>query len=288
MEQTSILSIRRIVITGTLASIAIVLGITGWGFIPVPNVTGNATIMHVPAILGGVLEGPVVGGMIGFIFGAFSFLRATNPIFKNPLVAIFPRIWIGVVAYYAYVLGRRMYGESLGLILAGVFGTLTNTVLVLSLAVFTKLLAPELIPTIIPQAIAEVIVATIVTVVVVRAWKGVEQEHKAEEVEVVGRLTYIALLPALRVGFAMLAFIYTLVGAVGILAFISGSTQVAEAIGLTLIGSSFGEILVGYVMGIFLWGAAGGVGLTVIAAVYNLVSRWVGTIEFHVERESEW
>ena len=288
MEQTSVLSIRRIVITGTLASIAIMLGMTGLGFIPVPNVSGNATIMHVPAILGGVMEGPVVGALIGTIFGVFSFLRATNPIFKNPLVAIFPRIWIGVVAYYAYVLGRRLSGEGVGLILAGIFGTLTNTVLVLSLAVLTKLLAPELIPPIIPQAIAEIIVATIVTVAVVRAWKGVEEEQKAEEAVTVGRVTYISLLPSLRVGFAMLAFIYSVVGAIGLLAFVSGSSIVVQAVGLTLVGNSFGEILVGYVMGIFIWGAIGGVGLTIIAAVYNLVSRWAGPMKIHIERETEW
>lgn len=174
MEQASVLSVRKIVVTGILAAIAILLGATRLGFIPVPNISGNATIMHVPAILGGVMEGPLVGALIGTIFGLFSFLQATSPIFKNPLVSIFPRIWIGVVAYYAYVGSRRAFGEIAALAIAGVLGTLTNTVLVLSMAVITKLIPIAVIPTIIPQAIAELIIAAIITVVVVGGWKRIE------------------------------------------------------------------------------------------------------------------
>ncbi len=49
------LSTYRIVVAGVLAAITIVMGIVpGIGFIPVPNVTANATIEHVPTILGGV------------------------------------------------------------------------------------------------------------------------------------------------------------------------------------------------------------------------------------------
>ncbi len=175
MTQTApVLSVRKIVITGILAAIAILLGATRIGFIPVPNISGNATIMHVPAILGGVMEGPLVGALIGTIFGLFSFLQATSPLFKNPLVSVFPRIWIGVVAYYAYVSSRRAFGEVPGLAIAGVLGSLTNTVLVLGMAVLVQLLPPEAIPPIIPQAIAEAIIAAIITVVVVAGWKRLE------------------------------------------------------------------------------------------------------------------
>ncbi|MCB0105946.1 MAG: ECF transporter S component, partial [Caldilineaceae bacterium] len=82
MQSTSsgnALSVRRIAMTGILAAIAIFLGATRLGFIPVPNLSGNATIMHVPAIIGGILEGPIVGLLVGGIFGAYSFLQATAP-----------------------------------------------------------------------------------------------------------------------------------------------------------------------------------------------------------------
>ena len=172
MEEKA-LSIRKIVIAGVLAAIAILLGVTRLGFIPVPNLSGNATIMHVPAIIGGVMEGWLVGGLVGTIFGLFSFLQATTPLFKDPLVAILPRIFIGITSYFAYV-GLKRFNEYAALIVAAVVGTLTNTVLVLGMAVIRSYLPMAAIPPIVPQAIAEVIIATIITVAVVVAWKRIE------------------------------------------------------------------------------------------------------------------
>jgi uncharacterized membrane protein len=166
-------SVRKIVISGVLAAIAILLGVTRLGFIPVPNISGNATIMHVPAIIGGVMEGWAVGGIVGTIFGIFSFLQATTPLFKDPLVAILPRIFIGITAYFTYA-GLKRANEYLALIVAAVVGTLTNTVLVLGMAVIRGYLPLAAIPPIIPQAVAEVIIAAIITVAVVAAWKRIE------------------------------------------------------------------------------------------------------------------
>jgi uncharacterized membrane protein len=167
------LDVRKIVITGVLAAIAILLGVTRLGFIPVPNISGNATIMHVPAIVGGVMEGWLVGLLVGGIFGLFSFLQATSPLFKNPLVSVLPRLFIGVTAYFSYKWLKNQ-NEYVALVVAGVVGTLTNTVLVLGMAVITQLLAVEVIPGIIPQAIAEIIIAVIIVVAVVTGWKQIE------------------------------------------------------------------------------------------------------------------
>jgi uncharacterized membrane protein len=166
------LSVRRIVVAGMLSAIAILLGVTRLGFIAVPNVTGSATIMHVPAIIGGVLEGPLVGFLVGAIFGAYSFLQAADPVFKDPLVSIVPRLFIGVAAYFAYV-GLRRTNEIVALILAGVIGTLTNTVLVLSMAIFRGYFPPEIFLIVLPQAIAEMVIAAVITVAVVAAWKQI-------------------------------------------------------------------------------------------------------------------
>jgi uncharacterized membrane protein len=168
-----ILSTRKIVITGVLAAIAILLGYTRLGFIPVPNLAGNATIMHVPAIIGGVLEGSLVGSLIGGIFGLFSFIDATSPVFKNPIVAIVPRLLIGITAYYAYV-GLKRWNEYGALAVAGVVGSFTNTAFVLALAgVFGLIPWAAMLP-IVPQAIAEAVIAAIITVAVVAAWKRIE------------------------------------------------------------------------------------------------------------------
>ena len=88
------LTTRQMAISGMLGAIAILLGITRLGFIPVPTPAGHATIMHIPAILGGIIEGPLVGALTGLIFGIYSFANATNPMFADPLIAILPRIFI--------------------------------------------------------------------------------------------------------------------------------------------------------------------------------------------------
>ncbi len=49
-----------------LSGISIFLGLTGLGFINIPPV--KATIMHIPVIIGAIIEGPIVGGLIGLVF----------------------------------------------------------------------------------------------------------------------------------------------------------------------------------------------------------------------------
>lgn len=126
---------RKIVVTGVLGAIAVVLGLTHWGFIPWFGGI-SLTIMHVPAIIGAILEGPIVGAGIGLIFGLFSMLQAaiapTSPAdvwFTNPLLAVLPRLFIGPVAWLIWKALKRI--PVVGLIASGIIGSLTNTVLVL-------------------------------------------------------------------------------------------------------------------------------------------------------------
>lgn len=161
------LSVRQIVIAGILGGIAIFLGATRLGFIPVPNLAGNATILHVPVILGGALEGPVVGTIVGLIFGVFSFIQAEVPFFRNPLISILPRLLIGVVAWAAFV-GLKNVSIDLASAVSGVLGSLTNTVGVLGMAVLLGYLPLAAVVPIVPQALVEAALAAVVTVVVVR------------------------------------------------------------------------------------------------------------------------
>jgi uncharacterized membrane protein len=162
------LGTRQVVVAGVVGGVALFLGATRLGLIPVPiPLIGNATIMHIPAVVGGVLEGPVVGILAGLIFGIFSFLYAESPVFANPLVAILPRLLIGVVAWAVFV-GLRRFSVDLASVAAGLLGSLANTVGVLSLAVLFGLLPLSIVPVILPQAIAEAVLAAVVTVVVVR------------------------------------------------------------------------------------------------------------------------
>ncbi len=169
------ISTRRIVIAGVLGAVAILLGVTRLGFIPVPNLSGNATIMHVPAILGGILEGPVVGGLVGLIFGVFSFLNAGNALFADPLVAILPRLFIGITAAYAYI-GLKKINKLFALIVSAAVGTLTNTVLVLGMGIIRGYLPKEAFwPITLTNGMAEVVIAAILTVILVL---GVEKMRK--------------------------------------------------------------------------------------------------------------
>ncbi len=164
------LTTERIVIAGVLAAITIILGVVpGLGFIPLPNAIGSATTEHIPTIVGGVIGGPIVGLISGLIFGILSFTRATVPFFKDPLVAILPRIFIGLTAWAAFAALVRI-NLDLAAIVAGLVGSLTNTILVLGMIVIRGYLPLVGIIPIIPQAIGEAIVAAIITLVVVRAF----------------------------------------------------------------------------------------------------------------------
>ncbi len=166
-DRPTTLNTRRIVVAGVLGAIAIVLGVTQWGFIPVPNVSGRATIMHIPAIIGAVLEGPVVGILAGGIFGVFSMLQDTTGLFTNPIISVVPRLLIGLMAWLAYRSLSKV-NVDLAAAVAGVVGTLTNTILVVGLLVAFGLIPAAAVPTIIPQAIAELVIAAILTPLVVR------------------------------------------------------------------------------------------------------------------------
>src|ERR671933_490055 len=161
------LGTRQIVVAGILGGIAVFLGATRLGFIPVPTLAGSATIMHVPAILGGALEGPIVGLPAGGIFGVYSWLYAEVPLFKDPIIAIGPRLLIGVVAWAVFV-ALRNSNVYLASVLCGVLGSLTNSVGVLGLGVVLGYLPLVAVVPIIPQAVAEAILAAVVTVVVVK------------------------------------------------------------------------------------------------------------------------
>ena len=99
---------RRLVLIGALGGISIFLGISGLGLIRLPIF--SLTIMHIPVIIGALLEGPIVGIAVGLIFGLFSMYQnitapgLTSFIFWNPIIALIPRILIGVISYYSFKL----------------------------------------------------------------------------------------------------------------------------------------------------------------------------------------
>lgn len=127
-------SVRQLAVIGLLTGVTIMLGMTGWGFIPIPPI--NATILHVPTILGAILEGPKVGLAVGFLFGAYSMAQsflAPNVLsfaFMNPLISVVPRMLIGLVAFLVFAkLPIKNLAIRSGL--AAFLGSWTNTILVM-------------------------------------------------------------------------------------------------------------------------------------------------------------
>ncbi len=169
---------RKIVITGILGAIAIILGITRLGFIPW-FAGASLTIMHVPVIIGAILEGPVVGLGIGLIFGVFSWLQAsiapngpTDVIFTNPLISVLPRLFIGPVSWLVWRALQR--SNIVALLGAGIAGSLTNTALVLGMIGVFNLAPWALIWTIaVTNGLPEAAAAAIIVLLVVAAWKRI-------------------------------------------------------------------------------------------------------------------
>lgn len=127
MNRNKGIDVRKMAIIGVLGAISVVLGMTPLGFIPVGPT--RATIMHIPVIIGAIMEGPVVGGFVGLIFGFFSVFQAmTNPtpvsfVFLNPLVSVLPRVLIGITSYYVYDWLRKLGNKkTIGLLYIVLFG----------------------------------------------------------------------------------------------------------------------------------------------------------------------
>lgn len=178
-------SVRKMVVTGMLAAVSILLGSTPLGFIPIGPT--KATIMHLPVIIGAVMEGPLVGVGIGLIFGIFSMIQATMAptltsfVFLNPLVAILPRVLIGLTAYYTYKMTKSAA-------VSAAAGTLTNTIGVLGMiyllygAQFAEALGQEkakaaalIMGIATTNGIPEIIVAVLVVSAVVTALKRIKK-----------------------------------------------------------------------------------------------------------------
>jgi uncharacterized membrane protein len=173
------LTTYNIVVAGVFGALAIVLAFTPLGMIPVPNPTEAATTLHLPAIVAGLLAGPVVGGLVGLVLAisswalysaAFTTFSGGN-VLVALLAAFLPRILIGILAYFAYRPLRRWPALAAGV--AGLVGTLTNSFGVLGLLILLGELPVSLLGPVfamnIPLETALAIVVTIPTIAALRS-----------------------------------------------------------------------------------------------------------------------
>ena len=135
-QKKSSITIRELTIIGLLAGITIALGVSGYGIIPLGPL--NVTTLHVPALIGAIVEGPKVGGFVGFIFGCYSLwqnITAPNilsPLFINPIISVLPRVLFPILAYLVYlVLWKVSQGPRI--IITAFMGTIFHTIMVMGL-----------------------------------------------------------------------------------------------------------------------------------------------------------
>ena len=130
--------VKRVIIALFAAIIIIQNFIPFLGYIPLGPL--NLTIIHITVIVIALSMGPLYGGIVGGIWGVITWIRAfvwpTSPlatiVFVNPLIAILPRILIGIVAGGSFSwLKKRLAKQSSAMVLAAILGSLTNTLLVL-------------------------------------------------------------------------------------------------------------------------------------------------------------
>ncbi|MDU1042945.1 ECF transporter S component [Peptoniphilus rhinitidis] len=127
---------RKLVIASMLGAITIVLGMTPLGLIPLGFI--NATTMHIPVIIAAIAEGPIVGALVGLIFGISSLLNAilknASPVafvFYNPLISIVPRVLIGITSYYSYAAMKKTKDKNLKILTKILWGIVTLLLILL-------------------------------------------------------------------------------------------------------------------------------------------------------------
>lgn len=137
------------------AGIIVIMAFTPFiGYIPLGFT--RATIIHIPVIVGSLMMGPKNGAFLGGVFGLTSLINntinptATSFVFspfisigdmhgglQSLIICFVPRILVGIIPYYIYKLfaikNPSKKREGVALTLAGILGSLTNTLLVMNL-----------------------------------------------------------------------------------------------------------------------------------------------------------
>lgn len=130
------LTLRELTVVGLLAAITIILGISGYGIMALGPL--NVTTLHVPALIGALVEGPRVGAFVGLIFGVYSFWQnftapnILSPLFINPLVSVVPRIIFPILAVLVYKLLWKV-PQGPRIIISAFMGTIFHTCMVMGL-----------------------------------------------------------------------------------------------------------------------------------------------------------
>ncbi len=180
----------ELVLTALFTAIIVIMAFTPLGYIPL--VVINATIIHIPVILGALFLGPKKGAFLGFVFGLTSFINNTfkaatasafvfspvlafnvvgvSGIFKSLYICFVPRILVGVVPYFIYVLIRKAAGneQKTGRI---VVNAIASVILFISVRAFLIRLLPDALSAMVCTIIGLVAGAVLMAVLTVSGSK---------------------------------------------------------------------------------------------------------------------
>lgn len=133
------LTVDQLVIIGLLTGVCVVMDLTQIGLIATP--TMNFTFLHVPVLIGAILQGPLVGSIVGLMFGIISLIKQftkptlMSPILMDPLISVGVRVLMGLLAGYIYnILKKKNINKTISIGISAFLGSMTNTVGVLGLA----------------------------------------------------------------------------------------------------------------------------------------------------------
>lgn len=118
----------ELVLTALFTAIIVIMAFTPLGYIPL--VVINATVIHIPVILGALFLGSKKGAFLGFVFGLTSFINNTfkaatasafvfspvlaanmvgiSGVFKSMYICFVPRILVGIIPYFVFILIRNV------------------------------------------------------------------------------------------------------------------------------------------------------------------------------------
>ena len=171
------------------------------GYIPLGFI--NATTLHIPVIIGGILLGKKEGAILGFVFGLTSLLKNTmepsltsfvfSPFisvggiggnWQSLLITFIPRILIGFMAGYVYEKLVNKTNDSVAIGCSAIIASFTNTLLVLggiyflfgvdyanAINVAYNTLFSFIMGIVTTSGIAEAIVACVISIAVVKVGK---------------------------------------------------------------------------------------------------------------------
>lgn len=150
-------NVKKLVLAALFIAIIIVMTAVPYtGYIEYVPGGINMTTLHIPVIIGAVFLGWKYGALLGCVWGVTCVVKAFltpgpgNVPFQNPMISVLPRIIVGIVAGLVFALVSDRFGkkpvvagthpkrsrEIVAAAVAAAAGTLTNTVLVLTMLHF--------------------------------------------------------------------------------------------------------------------------------------------------------